>query len=125
MKDKLPSAEKTPDKESYETVIFSPSLNVKFKNELSSSLETERKRLAADQRENAAREKSKRIQEEHEEAKKAYKAEMDRLVEALNRVKDEKSEDIVRNVKLDIEKFEEDAEQYDDITMMCLEYFGK
>lgn len=50
-------------------------------NELSSSLETERKRLAADQRENAAREKSKRIQEEHEEAKKAYKAEIDRLVE--------------------------------------------
>ena len=50
---------------------------------------------------------------------------MDRLVEALNRVKDEKSEDIVRNVKLDIEKFEEGAEQYDDITMMCLEYFGK
>ncbi len=50
---------------------------------------------------------------------------MDRLVEALNRVKDEKSEDIVRNVKLDIEKFEEGAEQYDDITMMCLEYFGE
>jgi len=50
---------------------------------------------------------------------------MDRLVEALNRVKNEKSEEILRGVKKDLDEFEEGAEQYDDTTMMCLEYFGK
>lgn len=50
---------------------------------------------------------------------------MDRLVEILNRVKYEKSEEILRRVKMDLDEFEEGAEQYDDTTMMCLEYYGK
>lgn len=50
---------------------------------------------------------------------------MDRLVEALNRVKNERSEEILRGVKKDLDEFEEGTEQYDDTTMMCLEYFGK
>ncbi len=50
-------------------------------DDLCSSLETENNRLAADRRENAAREESNRIQKENEETRIAHSAEMDTLIE--------------------------------------------
>lgn len=47
---------------------------------------------------------------------------MDRLVKALNRVKGEAPAEILRAVKKDIDAFVGQAPQFDDITMLCLEY---
>lgn len=49
---------------------------------------------------------------------------MDRLVGVLDKAKNDSSEDILVKVKEDIDCFVKDAEQYDDVTMMCLEYKG-
>ena len=48
----------------------------------------------------------------------------DRLLEALNRDPDAKPERILSNVKDGIDAFVMNAEQFDDITMLCLKYFG-
>ena len=48
----------------------------------------------------------------------------DRLVDALNEVKDETPEKTIKNVKQAIVKFADGAEQFDDITMLCLKYNG-
>ncbi len=47
---------------------------------------------------------------------------MERLSESLNRVKDETPEEIIESVKRDIDAFVGDAPQFDDITMLCLDY---
>ena len=48
----------------------------------------------------------------------------DRLVESLNKVPDADPEQILDNVKSDVDTFVKGAEQFDDITMLCLEYKG-
>ena len=48
----------------------------------------------------------------------------DRMLEALNAHPDATPEEVVGNVKEGIDRFVRDAEQFDDITMLCLEYKG-
>ena len=50
---------------------------------------------------------------------------MDRLKAALNSVKDAAPAEILGEVKADIDKFVSGAPQFDDITMLCLEYKAK
>lgn len=50
---------------------------------------------------------------------------MERLGAVLNRVKDGKPADILPEVKRDIDAFVGEAPQFDDITMLCLEYKEK
>ena len=49
----------------------------------------------------------------------------DRLVEALNAVCDAEPEEVLPNVRGEIDDFVNGAEQFDDITMLCMEYKGK
>lgn len=49
---------------------------------------------------------------------------MNNLLKALDNVKDEPTDVILTKVKGDIDGFVKDAEQFDDVTMMCIEYFG-
>ena len=49
----------------------------------------------------------------------------DRMLEALNRNPDADPEEVLANVKAGIDAFVEGAEQFDDITMLCLKYYGK
>ena len=48
----------------------------------------------------------------------------DRLLDALNRKPDGNPKEILDNVIDDIHTFVADAEQFDDITMMCMKYIG-
>ena len=48
----------------------------------------------------------------------------ERLLEALNRDPDANPEQILSNVRNGIDTFVKDAEQFDDITMLCLKYLG-
>ena len=48
----------------------------------------------------------------------------DRMLEALNREPDEAPGKIIANVNEGINEFVKDAEQFDDITMLCFRYFG-
>ena len=48
----------------------------------------------------------------------------ERMTAALNSCADGSPEKIIRKVKNDVDAFAGDAEQFDDITMMCLEYKG-
>ena len=50
---------------------------------------------------------------------------MDRLKESLDRVKDGTPHQILPAVKADIDAFVGEADQFDDITMLCLEYKAK
>ena len=45
----------------------------------------------------------------------------DRMLDALNRYKDENLETLLRKMRETVDEFSEDAEQFDDITMLCLE----
>ncbi len=47
---------------------------------------------------------------------------MERLAGSLNRVKDREPKDIITSVKQDIDAFVGNAPQFDDITMLCLDY---
>ena len=49
----------------------------------------------------------------------------DRMLESLNRNPDAPLEDLLPNLRKDISVFENGAEQFDDITMMCFWYKGK
>ena len=49
----------------------------------------------------------------------------ERMTEALNRGKDESPEQVLRGVRQAVDDFVKDAEQFDDLTMLCLEYKGK
>ena len=49
----------------------------------------------------------------------------DRMIEALNRQPDGKPEVILGNVRAAVDDFVKDAEQFDDVTMLCLAYYGK
>ena len=48
-----------------------------------------------------------------------------RMLEALNREADASPQQILDNVKQAVDEFVGDAEQFDDLTMLCLEYKGK
>ena len=48
----------------------------------------------------------------------------DRMVEALNLVKDGSPEEILAGVDSAVNDFVKEAEQFDDFTMMCLVYNG-
>ncbi len=48
----------------------------------------------------------------------------DRMIDALNRSKDGTPEDILKGVDGAVNDFVKEAEQFDDLTMMCLEYKG-
>lgn len=49
----------------------------------------------------------------------------ERMLEALNRGADASPQQILDNVKQAVDEFVGDAEQFDDLTMLCLEYKGK
>ena len=48
----------------------------------------------------------------------------ERMLAALNEVKDGAPEDILRTVRRAVDGFVREAEQFDDLTMLCLEYKG-
>lgn len=50
---------------------------------------------------------------------------MTRTVDALNQAADKSPEEILQAVNSAVESFVGDAEQFDDLTMMCIEYKGK
>jgi sigma-B regulation protein RsbU (phosphoserine phosphatase) len=47
------------------------------------------------------------------------------MTDALNEEPDAGTVKIVENVKASVERFVKDEEQFDDLTMLCLEYKGK
>ena len=49
----------------------------------------------------------------------------ERMIEALNRRKDNSPEQVLHDVRRAVDDFVKDAEQFDDLTMLCLEYRGK
>ena len=48
----------------------------------------------------------------------------DRMLEALNEEKDASPEKLLKNVRAAVDGFVREAEQFDDLTMLCLEYRG-
>ena len=48
----------------------------------------------------------------------------DRMIKALNKTADANVNEILLNMKRDVDEFTGDAPQFDDITMLCLKYFG-
>ena len=48
----------------------------------------------------------------------------DRMLEALNSDPDAAPADILKNVRSAVDSFVKDAEQFDDLTMLCVEYKG-
>lgn len=48
----------------------------------------------------------------------------ERMIGALNSCADSRPEDVLRGVKSAVDDFVGDAEQFDDLTMMCIEYLG-
>ncbi len=49
----------------------------------------------------------------------------ERMLAALNEVPDKAPEQILVSVRHAVDSFVQDAEQFDDLTMLCLEYKGK
>ena len=49
---------------------------------------------------------------------------IDRMVEALNKKADAAPEKVLKNVRKAVDGFVKDAEQFDDLTMLCMEYLG-
>ena len=49
---------------------------------------------------------------------------IDGLLNALNGNRDGSPGEILQNVRLEVDKFVGNAEQFDDLTMLCLEYKG-
>jgi len=48
----------------------------------------------------------------------------ERMIEALNRQPEAEPMDVLKNVRKAVDEFVKDAEQFDDLTMLCLEYKG-
>ena len=48
-----------------------------------------------------------------------------RMIETLNRDKNAEPEEVLENMRSAVRDFVEDAEQFDDLTMLCMEYNGK
>ena len=50
---------------------------------------------------------------------------MSRTVDALNQAADKSPEEILQTVNSAVESFVGEAEQFDDLTMMCIEFRGQ
>ncbi|MBR0126739.1 MAG: hypothetical protein IJL99_00605 [Firmicutes bacterium] len=50
---------------------------------------------------------------------------MDRMLTALNADSKAGPEQLLNNIRTAVDDFVKDAEQFDDLTMLCLEYKGK
>jgi len=50
---------------------------------------------------------------------------MERMEETLNRLAGENPKDILKGIREDVDQFVKGANQFDDLTMLCLEYRGK
>ena len=50
---------------------------------------------------------------------------MERTISALNECTDASPEDVLKGVRSAVDSFVKDAEQFDDLTMLCMEYHGK
>ena len=50
---------------------------------------------------------------------------MDRLVKTLNAHKDDAPEQVLKNVRSAVDAFVKEAEQFDDLTMLCIDFYGK
>jgi sigma-B regulation protein RsbU (phosphoserine phosphatase) len=50
---------------------------------------------------------------------------MERMIEALNEGPDATPEELLVNVREAVREFVGDAQQFDDMTMLCVEYKGK
>ena len=50
---------------------------------------------------------------------------MDRMLEALNEDGEASPEQLLKNVRRAVDRFVQDAEQFDDLTMLCMEYKGR
>ena len=48
----------------------------------------------------------------------------ERMLRALNANADSNAGSILRQVRSAVDDFVQEAEQFDDLTMMCVEYFG-
>ena len=48
----------------------------------------------------------------------------DRMLAALNELQDASPEELLKNVRAHVDAFVGDAEQFDDLTMVCLQYRG-
>ena len=48
----------------------------------------------------------------------------ERMLAALNEQKDASPEALLKNVRVHVDAFVGDAEQFDDLTMVCLQYHG-
>ncbi|MBQ7203984.1 MAG: SpoIIE family protein phosphatase [Eubacterium sp.] len=48
----------------------------------------------------------------------------ERMLEALNSNPNVEPEQILKNVRTYVDEFVKDAEQFDDLTMLCVEYRG-
>ena len=48
----------------------------------------------------------------------------DRMIQGLNRAPDVPPEKILENVRSAVDEFVKDAEQFDDLTMLCVKYYG-
>ena len=48
----------------------------------------------------------------------------ERMLTVLNEAPDASPEEILRNVRREVDEFVKDAEQFDDLTMLCMEYRG-
>ena len=49
---------------------------------------------------------------------------MNRLLDALNQAPGGSAEEIINNVRSSVDSFVKEAEQFDDLTMLCFEYNG-
>ena len=49
----------------------------------------------------------------------------ERMLAALNKAPDADTKTILKNVREAVDGFVKDAEQFDDLTMLCVEYRGK
>ena len=47
---------------------------------------------------------------------------MDRMIQALNKTPDAIPEQILKHVRKSVDEFVNEAEQFDDLTMLCFEY---
>ena len=48
----------------------------------------------------------------------------DRMIDALNKKPEAPPEKLLKNVRKTVDGFVKDAEQFDDLTMLCMEYLG-
>ena len=49
----------------------------------------------------------------------------ERMITALNRKPDAAPKELLHNVRMSVDGFVKEAEQFDDLTMLCMEYIGK